>query len=136
MNYENFFNKVVGGVYSSGIINGGNLHHWVWKNTDKVDEIGNFLIKKGYTFQERYPSAGTISGALQQQMTRVEMNNLTENNFAVEYFDGTGAMYCKHYYNSQKILRKLDFLTALSIFGSIASVAGLILNIIQLCGKI
>jgi hypothetical protein len=104
MDYKNFFKEITGGNYTHNNHEGGILHHWVWDKVDKVDEIGNFLIKKGYTFQERYPTSGMISGAMPRHITRVEMHSLSEYNFTVEYFDGDGSMYCNHYYNAKKII--------------------------------
>jgi hypothetical protein len=131
MNFEAFFDKLNKPRYQKNHYAGGILHHWEWDNVDKVDEIGNFLIKNGYTFQNRYPADGVVGGAMHKNETRVEYNTGdSKNTFSVEYFDGNGNMYCKHYYHSDKLNKSIDFVKIISIIGSIASIIGVILTII------
>ena len=131
MGLKIFFDEIPGGNYTSSNYAGGILHHWIWNGVDKVDEIGDFLLKKGYIFRGRTPAQAMTSGAMKKHLTRVEMNSLYKSNFSVEYFDGNGSMYCKHYFNTNRLLMKVNILTVISILGSVASIIGMILSAIK-----
>jgi hypothetical protein len=131
MNLKNFFNKVDGSVYNSSSHAGGILHHWVWNNVDKVNEISKFLRSKGFTVQGIDQPRAMNTGAMAQCLTRVEMNDVNARCFSVEYFDGTGSMYCIQYFDTRWLIKKVNFLTLVSVAGSIASIIGLILFLIK-----
>jgi hypothetical protein len=131
MSLKNFFNEVHGGVYTSDSHAGGILHHWVWNNVNKVDEIGKFLRNKGFTVLGIDQPRAINTGAMAQCLTRVEMNDVNARCFSVEYFDGNGSMYYIQYFDTRWMIKKMHFLTLVSVAGSIASIIGLILSLIK-----
>jgi hypothetical protein len=91
---ENFFGVTPDG-YLSGNYSGGILYHWTWDSVDKIDELGDILVQKGYHLT--YTSSQD-SGAMDWHGTRVEMNTISSPRYySVEYFDGEGNYWWRDY---------------------------------------
>jgi hypothetical protein len=129
---RDFFSKIPGASFqSAGDGKTGPLYHWYWYDKDLTGEIEKFLIGKKFAKGSFFTfDKSTAHG----KFTRVEMPVNADPNeivFHVEYFDDNGNCKDQQFIKSN-IKKRLDFLTVISITGSIASVVGVVLGIISL----
>ena len=129
----NYFSKISGANFEiAGNEKTGKLYHWIWDNTDKSNEIGDFLVSNGF-IKGRTVIINNVEA--KGCFTRVETHAESKSDlyrFSVEYFDGKDN--CIHQtYTKLDIGKRINSLTWITIIGSIASVVGVVLGVLSLC---
>lgn len=130
---QNFFSSIQGGRFElGGDKDTGLLYHWIWDNSNTTEKIDEFLLKKRFI---KGQSASSDNATAEGRFTRVEMrvnDDPNETKFHVEYFDGNKNC-TDQIYTRSAIKSKIDILTCISVFGSVASIVGVVLSILCSC---
>ncbi|NLI53238.1 MAG: hypothetical protein GX417_02820 [Clostridiales bacterium] len=129
---QNYFSKINGGSFElGGDAITGKLYHWIWDNSNITDFIGEFLVGKGFK-KGRTITFHDVKA--EGEFSRVEMqanSDSDEIRFNVEYFDGKSNCISQ-IYTKPDITKRINVLTCITIIGTIASIAGVVLGILGL----